>query len=598
MLTIASAGGESEQRRWALRCDALQKLHHPSIARLVGLRHDRRIAAIRGMACDGSLARAGGRCQETRTRVRRPGHVPRWRRRGFGRELVRSAVAVPKPYPPGRGSAICHSRSRAISVIESSRGRRDRRVVRARKRDPAARDRVMGTDRCGQTDWRSTTWRAWPGSMGFVPVAARVLPEWGEWTARTESVRHRRRGVRLGWRVLLGAALASPAAARPAVRRPGEVPSVEGIGLEPVPVDVLVGAVSRGDRYSRWSHLGGSPSRRAGGPAVSRSCCGGRNHQRRNGNRRNRRSRGGSAKSSRRSPASRRRHVPRGPLCTTACRVAEQSAVYVWRRRIVSRVTRIVRHIGRPPVEPAALAEPTGCRGAADCRRPARARRTRPAPGGRRLVAARRLGDAGEGSVALAGMLLRRGACADAQATLQSAADYWRRAGDEARLIDVAVLSGRRSPTSRAQTRPKPRSAPPGCGTLRTRCPATRARADVACARAVLAGSIRPRPSTRCLSVDESRSIGGASAIGGSVSRIGAATAIGTRQLDLAVSRATELLRHAQHAGEPRSVAEAAYARHSRIWPSVTSEPSSATSPRRSLRRARHMSRFWPHAAA
>ena len=52
-------------------------------------------------------------------------------------------------------------------------------------------------------------------------------------------------------------------------------------------------------------------------------------------------------------------------------------------------------------------------------------------------------GRAGEGSVALAGMLLRRGRARDAQATLESAADYWRRGGDESRLIDVALLSGR-----------------------------------------------------------------------------------------------------------------------------------------------------------
>src|SRR5580693_5185524 len=35
VLTISSAGAETEERRWALRCDGLQKLHHPSIARLI-----------------------------------------------------------------------------------------------------------------------------------------------------------------------------------------------------------------------------------------------------------------------------------------------------------------------------------------------------------------------------------------------------------------------------------------------------------------------------------------------------------------------------------------------------------------------------------
>src|SRR5436190_988853 len=34
-LTITSAGGETEQRRWTLACDALQKVHHPAVARLI-----------------------------------------------------------------------------------------------------------------------------------------------------------------------------------------------------------------------------------------------------------------------------------------------------------------------------------------------------------------------------------------------------------------------------------------------------------------------------------------------------------------------------------------------------------------------------------
>jgi DNA-binding NtrC family response regulator/tetratricopeptide (TPR) repeat protein len=34
-LTVTSAGGESEQRRWTIRCDLFQKLHHPAIAMLV-----------------------------------------------------------------------------------------------------------------------------------------------------------------------------------------------------------------------------------------------------------------------------------------------------------------------------------------------------------------------------------------------------------------------------------------------------------------------------------------------------------------------------------------------------------------------------------
>src|SRR3954469_13092604 len=35
VLMIASAGGPSDQLRWAARCDLLQRLQHPSLARLV-----------------------------------------------------------------------------------------------------------------------------------------------------------------------------------------------------------------------------------------------------------------------------------------------------------------------------------------------------------------------------------------------------------------------------------------------------------------------------------------------------------------------------------------------------------------------------------
>ena len=35
VLIVTSAGGATEQRRWALDCERLQKLHHPEIAHLV-----------------------------------------------------------------------------------------------------------------------------------------------------------------------------------------------------------------------------------------------------------------------------------------------------------------------------------------------------------------------------------------------------------------------------------------------------------------------------------------------------------------------------------------------------------------------------------
>ena len=63
------------------------------------------------------------------------------------------------------------------------------------------------------------------------------------------------------------------------------------------------------------------------------------------------------------------------------------------------------------------------------------------------------------------------------------------------------------------------------------------------------------------LSVNESRSARrGTCGDDGPVCSVGTATAVGTRNLDLAISRATEALRHAQQGADPRIVADAAYA--------------------------------------
>src|SRR5262249_49764162 len=49
---------------------------------------------------------------------------------------------------------------------------------------------------------------------------------------------------------------------------------------------------------------------------------------------------------------------------------------------------------------------------------------------------------AGEGSLALACLLMRRGRLSDAQLMLQDAAACWSRSGEPLRLVDVAILRG------------------------------------------------------------------------------------------------------------------------------------------------------------
>ena len=63
----SSAGGESEQRRWAERCDRLATLHHPDVARLLDfgrLGESRRFEAWRATS-----ARCPGRIDPDRVRA-------------------------------------------------------------------------------------------------------------------------------------------------------------------------------------------------------------------------------------------------------------------------------------------------------------------------------------------------------------------------------------------------------------------------------------------------------------------------------------------------------------------------------------------------
>ena len=69
LLTITAAGGHSDQRRWAVRCDVLQKLHHPSIARLIDcgtIGESRRFEAWR---CGGDWRGPAARSEAVRTRA-------------------------------------------------------------------------------------------------------------------------------------------------------------------------------------------------------------------------------------------------------------------------------------------------------------------------------------------------------------------------------------------------------------------------------------------------------------------------------------------------------------------------------------------------
>ena len=168
---------------------------------------------------------------------------------------------------------------------------------------------------------------------------------------------------------------------------------------------------------------------------------------------------------------------------------------------------------------------------------------------------------AGEGHVALAGMLLRRGRARDAQATLESAGDCWRRGGDESRLIDVALLSGR-ALTDLARTDDAETTLSAALAAARSCGDRVRSAIALTALARVLFWQARYEEAEQAfLSVNESRSSAVAAAeTTGPISSVGTATAVGTRNLDLAIARATESLRHAQQGADARIVADAAYA--------------------------------------
>ena len=353
---------------------------------------------------------------------------------------------------------------------------------------------------------------------------------------------------RLGWRVLLGAALASP---RPHVVLfvgSEEVPSVEGIGLEPLPADTLAGAIyppATDKALPRIRQLavqaGGWPGRFArllwakGIPQLAHDRIPGR-------------------------PAVSGTHAPPAGLAERhdrGLRASEQSAVYGVES---SPPPALSSHTSNwPASDLAALAGrlALGIRLAAEGRHAPGERVLRQAIGAlsRREDWVR----AGQGHVALAGMLLRRGRTRDAQATIESAGDCWRRGGDETGLIDVALLSGR-ALTDLARMDDAESTLSAALVAARSRGDRVRSAVALTALARVLFWQARYEEAEQAfLSAGELRSTAAGPAENGAASSVGAATAVGTRNLDLAISRATESLRQAQQRADQRIVAAAAY---------------------------------------
>ncbi|MEO8257343.1 MAG: sigma-54 dependent transcriptional regulator [Acidobacteriota bacterium] len=563
LLIVTSAGGDSDQRRWALRCDVLQRLHHPSMARLIdygALGESRRFEAWRcGGDWRGSAARSEAVLRSATVVLRACGlSESAWPtnlvRTGAGGPIVVPNAGSGYPGEPDDGNSserLLPLPFHAVSTIE-------RPAVAAIselfERGSGTRPHVTsqwGPSGAGRRTALDDLARA-ARLRGFVPVAARVLLEWADRLRGRSLFVIDGEELRLGWRVLLGAALTSP---RPHVMvfvGTEEVPSVEGIGLDPLPPDVLAGALCPAATDRTLLRVRQMAVQAEGWPGrfarlLWRTPVAAVAHERTAGRRKRR--------SDDKTPGG------RGPRHDRGLRAAEQSAVYGVDKSPPP--TQPSHSSNWPASDLAVLAGrlDLGVRLVA---------RGRHAPGERMLRQAigalSRRQDwvrAGEGHVALARMLLCRGRARDAQATLESAGDCWRRSGDESRLIDVALLSG----TTLIELARLDEAEP----TLSAALAAARSAGDslrivaalIALAR-VLFWQGRYEEAEQAflsaLSANGSESIAGSAAAPPLLSSVGAATAVGTRNLDLAVSRATASLRHAQEGIDPRVVAVAAYA--------------------------------------
>ena len=534
VLTISSAGAETEERQWALRCDGLQKLHHPSIARLIDygvVGESKRFEAWR---CDerwrGPAREAEASCARAATVLRACGLVSGPLTPTSVRSSRRGPVVLPVA-EAGYPSSCCPDEEPGDLRLE------DRAITGLQRRAVAAISELFERS-CGTRPHVAALWGpAGAGThtaiddlarmarlRGFVPVAARVLPAFSDRLRGRSLFVIDAGGRRLGWSVLLGAAAASP---RPHVLLfvgREEVPTVDGIALEPFTIDALAGAVCPGPsaaplaaRIRRLAaDAGGWPGRFAQllwrGPALSSTVTG-------------------------------------------TIRAAEQAAIYggdetqpvgaTGRRRSLPVATELVALARR--VE-------TGVQLIADGRHAPGERVLRQAIGG--LSRREEWAHASHGSVALAGLLLRRGRVREAQTTLECAADQSRRGGDVSQLIDIAILGG---VALTDLARPDEAESALSAAVAAARSGHDQARvalALTALARALFWQARYDEAEQALRSIDEIRSSEEA-ALG--VSSIAVATAVGTRNLDLAVTRGTAAVARAEQAGEPHLLADAAY---------------------------------------
>ena len=499
VLTLAHGAEDRKQQQWAAWCETLRKLHHPALAQLVDY----------GEVGRGQRFEAW-QCKEGWGEPSRSGEI--WERAFAVLRACGLFETAEQATSPGATPGIVHQSRRAVAVL-------------GELFEPAGLVRPKVAALWGPRGAGKGTVVGELARMarvrGFVPISVRLVAALSNRLAGRSLflIDDGERG--LGWRVLVSATLRSRLPHVLLFVGAEEVPSVDGVRLEPLTVDTLVNAV----RPPAPSHAAAIRLRSA---AIQACGWPGRFARLLYGEGRG------------------------------AVRVAEQAAVYEVDHSpsTTCQDSRAQRHAPeelialRRRIDSAVQLIDAG----------------RHAPGERLLRQATgavlRRGDwatAGDGSLALAGLLLRRGRARDAQVALRHASDYWNRAaGPEnlTKLVDVAVLNGtalielaqvEQAETVLSAADAAARSAGD---------PARLLHAQVCLARVLF---WRGRYDEAEQTLGSLAEIKGHDRWSMFVRRVGVAVAVGRRAMDLAVSRSAEAVRQATEAGDDCLVAEAWY---------------------------------------
>jgi transcriptional regulator with GAF, ATPase, and Fis domain/tetratricopeptide (TPR) repeat protein len=482
IVALSSLGGEGEQRQWALRCDMLQKLHHPSVARLIDY----------GVVGESQRFEA-------------------W-------ESNASGLDVGTTFPTALTSeceecGILKIERPAVAalgeLLEPSDDLRPRIAA------------LWGPDGAGKHSALLDLARI-ARLHGFVPLSAPLAWTFGRRLVGRSLLLIDSTNQNHGWSALLEASLRTP---RPHVLLfvgKDEIRGVDGVRLEPLATDALVAAVSPAVGRAEQARIRRVAARAQGWPGrFSRLLW--------------------------------RRYRP--PHTKRPLRAAEQVTSY----EVDKGPTAAPRGDSPPiPIDELAIFRH---RLTASARLIASGRH---APGERKLRQAigalsrrRDWSHAADGSLLLAGLLVRRGRLRDAQAVLDQATNGLSVAGDNTRLVDIAIQRGLVS-----------------IELARLEDAETILGAAIAAARAFRDEDRRTRAASALARTlfwrgkyDEAqsmvRSLGrdvGCNRTEITALALASRAAVGQKALDRAVTWATEALEHAQRSGEVQLLAEAGYA--------------------------------------